>query len=300
VKVTTTTGTIYRGAMAARFNIDLKGNYITTDSFDSLDPDHSNNGLYDAAKRKDNGDVASTDGFVNVQNADIMGMLYTGPDGSYQVGSSGSVGDLGWVLGGHNGLQPGRYKNDFNMDFPDVLPPYPTGLIPTGKEVGGTNYLWILGNRNYLYDAVGGAKLQSGDKVLVVGRARLYVTGDFLMSGDASITIMPGAGLELYVGGAKADITLVNNQGLCGDFTYYGLPGNTSISLSGNNVFLGTFYAPNGDLTLSGGGSTDTDFQGSCSVRTVTMNGHFNFHYDENLKRKGPVRGYQVTSWTEI
>jgi hypothetical protein len=30
------------------------------------------------------------------------------------------------------------------------------------------------------------------------------------------------------------------------------------------------------------------------------MNGHFKFHYDENLRRKGPVRGYQVVEWKEI
>jgi len=35
-------------------------------------------------------------------------------------------------------------------------------------------------------------------------------------------------------------------------------------------------------------------------VKTVTMNGKFNFHYDENLKRVGPVSGFSVTSWKEL
>jgi hypothetical protein len=30
------------------------------------------------------------------------------------------------------------------------------------------------------------------------------------------------------------------------------------------------------------------------------MNGHFNFHYDENLGRSGPLRGFIATSWDEI
>jgi len=300
VKVTTTTGSTFRGAMAARVSVDLKGNTIETDSFDSNDPNYSTEGLYDPAKRKANGDIATTDGIINVQNANVMGTLYTGPNGSYSIGAGGSVGDLTWVLGGTDGLQPGHYKNDFNMDFPDVLPPYSTGLPPAGKDIGGTNYTWVLGNRNYLYDAAGGAKLQTGDNVLVVGRARLYVTSDFIMSGGAVITILTGASLELYVGGAKTDITTVNNAGNCGTFTYYGLPGNTSITLSGNNLFLGTIYAPSANFTLGGGGSTTVDFQGACVVRTVGMNGHFKFHFDENLRRKGPVRGYQVNSWSEI
>ena len=300
VTVTTTTSTILRGAMAARKNIDLSGNNITTDSFDSNDANYSTLGLYDPAKRKAGGDIASTDGFINVQNADIMGTLYTGPGAVYSVGSGGSVGDVPWVLGGNSGVQSGHYKSDFNMDFPDVLPPYDTGVPPDGDTIDGTNYTWILGYGNYMYTEPQGVKLQTGDKVLVVGRARLYVTGDFIMSGASSIIIAPGASLELYVGGANTSLSTVNTGGNCGTFAYYGLPSNRNIALGGNNAFLGIFYAPNANLQLSGGGSTTVDFQGSISVNSIQMNGHFNFHFDENLKRKGPIRGYQVTSWKEI
>ena len=65
-----------------------------------MDPSYSTGGLYDPAKRKAGGDVASTEGMINVQNAKVMGTLYTGPDGSYTIGAEGSVGDLDWVLGG--------------------------------------------------------------------------------------------------------------------------------------------------------------------------------------------------------
>jgi len=30
------------------------------------------------------------------------------------------------------------------------------------------------------------------------------------------------------------------------------------------------------------------------------MNGHYNFHYDENLRRVGPGRGYIPTNWKEV
>jgi hypothetical protein len=298
VRATTTTGSIFRGAMVAIENIDLKGNGIATDSFDSLDSTYSTGGLYDPAKRKANGDVASTEGMINVQNADVRGTLYTSPSGSYSVGSQGTVGDLSWPLGG--GLQPGHYKNDFNMDLPAVLAPYETALPPTPKTIGTNYYTWYLGYNNYIYS--GGVKLQTGDIVRVEGRARVYVTGDFIMSGTASISIAPGASLELYVGGATTSITVMNNAGNCGSFSYYGLPGNTSVSVSGNYLVLGTIYAPSADLQLSGGGDPKLpiDFQGACSVRSIQMNGHFNYHFDENLKRSGPIRGYQITSWREI
>ena len=298
VAVTTTEGSLYRGLIAARVNVDLNGNRIMTDSFDSMDPNHSTGGLYDPAKRKANGDVACTQGMIEVQNAEVRGTLYTGPTGSFSVGPNGTVGDLGWPLGA--GMQPGHYKNDFNMDFPDVLPPYTTGLPPASGTFNGTNYTWVLGNANYLYGDPKGAKFSTGEKILVTGRARLYVTSDFLMAGGSSIIIAPGASLQLYVGGANTSIATLNNAGNCATFTYFGLPSNTSVTLTGNDVFLGTVYAPNADLVLSGGGNNVVDYQGACVVNTIGMNGHFNFHFDENLRRKGPVRGFQVDSWTEL
>jgi hypothetical protein len=300
VAVTTADLGLFRAAMAARANIDLKGNNIATDSFDSMDPNHSTNGLYDKAKRKANGDVASLEGLINVQNADVRGTLYTGPGGSMYIGSQGSVGDLSWPLGG--GLQEGHYKNDFNMDFPDVLPPYETGLPPAAGTYNGTNYTWYLGNNNYMCTGSKDVRLMTGDKVLVVGQATVYVTGDFIMLGASSITIAPGASLKLYVGGKNTSITTLNNGGNCATFSYFGLPGNENITLSGNDLLLGTIYAPNANLTLAGSGDPKTpfDFQGACAVNTITMNGHFNFHFDENLRRAGLVRGFRITSWSEI
>ena len=198
-------------------------------------------------------------------------------------------------------MQDGHYKNDFNMDFPDVLPPYETGIPPVAGTNDGTNYTWYLGNNNYMCPDPGGIKLQTGDKVLVVGQATVYVTGDFIMAGGSSITILPGASLRLYVGGAKTEITTLNNAGNCATFSYFGLPANTSVTLSGNDILLGVIYAPNAEFTLAGSGDPKipVDFQGACAVNTIKFNGHYNFHFDENLRRKGPASGFRITSWTE-
>jgi hypothetical protein len=300
VRVKTTYGRLFQYAMAAKIEIDFKGAGVETDSFDSNDETYSTGGLYDPAKRKANGDVATTAGILNVGNAKVMGTLFTGPEGGYSLGPNGSVGDVGYVLGGNRGIQEGHYRNDFNMDFPDVLPPYASGLMPQGKEINGTNYFWVLGSGNYMDGASGGVKLQTGDKILVTGRSRVFVTGDFLMSGEAAIMIAPGASLELYVAGANASITKLNNAGSCAAFRYYGLPSNTTLTLSGNSAFLGSIYAPNAFFTLGGGGSDWVDFQGACVVNRIRMNGHYKFHFDENLRRKGPVRGFQVVEWKEI
>jgi hypothetical protein len=300
LKVATGIGALFRGPMAARVNVDLKGNQITTDSFDSLDPNYSTGGLYDPTKRKAGGDVASTQGVINVQNANIMGTLYTSPGGSYTIGPQGSVGDVAWVSGGQTGVEAGHYKNDFNMDFPDVLPPYASGLPPASGTIGGTNYTWVLDSANYMYTSANGANFNSGDTILVMGSAKLYVTGDFVMRSGSILTIAPGASLQLYVGGANTSINTVNNAGNCNSFSYFGLPSNTSITLAGNAVFMGDIYAPSANLTLSGGGNNTLDYQGAVSVSAINMNGHFNFHFDENLRRSGPIRGYQIASWSEM
>jgi hypothetical protein len=298
VRVTTGTSGIFRGGMAARVNVDLKGNKIATDSFDSIDPNYSTGGLYDPAKRKANGDIACTEGLINVQNADVRGTLYTGPGGGYTIGPQGTVGDLTWPVAG--GMQDGHYKNDFNMDFPAVLPPFQTAIQPAEATLNGTNYTWGLGDGNYLYD--GSPDIKTGDKIRVTGRAIVYVTGDFIMQGGSSIIIDPGASLRLYVGGDTTQITSLNNAGNCANFTYFGLPANTSVTISADAVLLGMIYAPNAELTLNGSADpkNPTDFQGACAVNNIKMNGHFNFHFDENLRRAGPIRGYQITSWTEI
>jgi hypothetical protein len=86
------------------------------------------------------------------------------------------------------------------------------------------------------------------------------------------------------------------------DFTLIGLPGNQDISLSGNAAYVGTIYAPNSNLTLSGGGNpaNNTDFSGAAVVKSATMNGHFTFHYDTALPNLGIIRGFDAKIWEEL
>ena len=87
-------------------------------------------------------------------------------------------------------------------------------------------------------------------------------------------------------GGAVID----NQSGHAERFFLFGLPSCTTITFGGNGNFYGGIYAPQADFNLGGGGSDVWDFVGSSVTKTVTMNGHFNFHFDENLARTGPFR----------
>jgi hypothetical protein len=62
---------------------------------------------------------------------------------------------------------------------------------------------------------------------------------------------------------------------------------------------VGVIYAPSAELTLNGGGNNN-GLIGSSITKTITMNGHYDFHYDEALGNLGPAAGFAPTSWTEL
>ena len=118
------------------------------------------------------------------------------------------------------------------------------------------------------------------------------------LAGNSYIKVATNAVFELYVGGGSAALLgrgVINEAASSTNFVYNGLPSNTSLSLGGNAEFKGIIYAPHAALSLNGSGSAENDFIGASITSTVTMNGHYNFHYDENLVNYGPDRGYIVT-----
>jgi len=293
IVVRTRLDALFAKGMVARQNIDINGNFISLDSFDSADPNYSTNGQYDPNKRKDNATIAANSNIFNVGNADIRGKIASGPFGIPNIGPNGTVGDNAWVDGGNHGIQTNHWSNDSNFSFFDVDPP-PGGAVPPPSQ---NPYDYVLANGNYLINTG-----TFGGKVNVTGSATLLVTTDVKFKGQDSINIQPGASLKLYVSAASASIAgqgVQNDTGNAANFIYYGLPSNTSLSYSGNAGLIGSIYAPNADFTLSGGGNSNIDFAGASVTKSVKMNGHCNFHFDENLMRAGPHRGWIATSWDE-
>jgi hypothetical protein len=306
VRVTTRRESLWTKAMVAKGNIDLMGNNVQTDSFDSEDPDHSENGRYpgiNSSKRKAGGDVATNSDLVNslnVGNAEIFGRVATGPLGSVSIGPQGSVGDLAWHAGNNRGIKPGWSANDMNVLFAEILRPYNSGFDPQSGTVDGTTYKYVLSGGNYMMSNLS----MAGNDVMYVERdSVLLVTGSISITGNANIEIAHGASLRLYMEGASASVGgngLVNNNSSALSFIYFGLKSNTSLALSGNAAFTGAIYAPYAAFTMGGGGNNTYDFVGSSVSDTVKMNGHFNFHYDEALGRAQWTRGFVVDSWNEL
>lgn len=125
-------------AMAARETIDLNGNNILTDSFDSEDPAKSRNGLYDPTRAGSNGDVASNATIMNsvdIGNANIYGRVATGPGGTVALGPNGGVGSHAWQTANPGTMQPEWVTHDSNFTFPDTTIPYTSGLTPASGNV---------------------------------------------------------------------------------------------------------------------------------------------------------------------
>ncbi len=292
---------LFPKGMVAKGQIDMSGNDVTSDSFDSEDPFYSTGGRYDVNKAKDNGDVATNSGLVNslnVGNADIYGHVATGPGGSVAVGPNGAVGNFDWHKF-HNGIQPGWCTDDMNVSFPDIDPPYTSGPAPTSAEISGIDYEYVLGKNSYYMNQF---SLGAKELMLVTNNAVLFVNGSFSMSGQSQIIIATNASLKLYVNG-PADVGgngIVNQNAYATNFFFFGCTNNTSLKLSGNAEFTGVIYAPQAEFTLGGGGNDTYDFVGASVSKTVKMNGHYKFHYDEALGRYGATSEYLITSWREL
>ena len=315
VRVSTTNDAIFAKGLVAKGRIDLSGNGIATDSYDSLNPAHSTGGMYDATKRRDKGDIAtnsSIDGDINVWNTEIYGKASTGPGGSVRI-HNGKVGSLAHHADPTaTGIEPGYVTDDMNVYFPDVDHPGTGGFIAAvGLPVTWPSGPYVIDGvpANYNYHVQGNYYLKTGldlnnKSMVITGPTKFLIDGNFSISGGSGgITIAPGASLEIFMNGTTTTISgqgIANKAGRPANFSYWGLPNNTLVKLQGNGDFIGTIYAPSAALVMGGGGSSGDDFMGAAVAGSVTMGGHYKVHYDESLLPFGQRRGYTIVTWNEV
>lgn len=175
---------------------------------------------------------------------------------------------------------------------------YTYSLTAPNSSVTTEYYDFILSGGNY---QVSSMSLSGSQRLLVTRDSVLYDTGDFSMTGNSKLIIVPGASLKLYVAGntSLAGNGVFNYTLDASKFMYYGLPSNTKIDISGNAAFTGVIYAPRADLKLNGSGNSVYDVVGATVTKTATFNGHFHFHYDERLGRSQVLSKFTVAYWQE-
>jgi hypothetical protein len=223
------------------------------------------------------------DGVVNIGNHSILGNLYLGPGASYSSGTNQVTGQIYY---------------DYNVLFPPVtLPNYTWWPAPTTNGMHDFTIINTALLNSFLVSDSLPIQIEPGVKVTLK-----VTSGNFQPS---SLTILGGStnsgSLTIYQISGTATFT-GNGTGpgfRAEDFYYFGLPGVTAIDLKGTTSFLGVIYAPNAALTLSGGGNNNS-LIGSAIVKSVTLNGHYDFHFDMALLTNGPVRGYIAGGWQEF
>jgi hypothetical protein len=123
------------------------------------------------------------------------------------------------------------------------------------------------------------------------------------MSGIDQITIAPGGSLKMYCGGTSCTVGgngVLNLAGYAEDFILECTDSVTTFNFNGNGEFIGVLVGPNANMTMNGAGSADNNFIGSVMMNSITMNGHFSFHYDEALSALKNNPRLLVKSWDEI
>lgn len=275
--------------------IELDGNKITIDSFDSSDPLYSTDGLYVPSKRLDRCRVTVEEGIedaMNIGNADIWGTIATTPTATVSIGPQGGVGNRTWHEAGKHGLQPGAWTKDATATMPDPPPP-PAGAIPVPaptkisgmKTITIGSGVWVASSMNVAY--------------VVTGNATLICQGTIKAKSSQPITVKQGASLKLYAYDATdlAGSAVVNETRQAANFILYGMS-DKDITFKGGADFIGQIWAPNSYVSAGGGsGGTPFHLAGSLQAKALKLNGGMDYHYDEALGNGG---GLTMSRWKEL
>lgn len=296
VRVKTRINYKFNYAMLGKGTIDISGGAMI-DSFNSNDPLKSTGGQYDPTKRSDLAVVATSSkalGSVKIGNLDVYGKIAVGPGGTVDK-VNGTVGDIAWVSNPANDgkIQPGHFTDDVNLFIPDVQMPNPfAGLPPVGGFVGATFYDYILPAGDWTLPSISGNAV----KILVTGKARLYVAGSTTIGNAGALSIAAGGSLEFFSNGNIDMKGAVNNPGVAKNLSFLGLPNCKLIGVNAGAQFAASVYAPQADVTISGSG----DGSGAVVANTFKLSGGMKWHYDEGLQGD-PLEGrYVAASWQEL
>ena len=323
----------FANGLVAKTSVTFNGNNATVDSWNS-DPNGNGSVIraYDAAYRNDNGSVGSisiTNSAVVVQNADIWGFVATGgADPTAFVGTNGSI--LGdppspgpWTKGN---VDPARVSTTFTATFDPVTAPTTSAItdlgtintdglvLPRAADVAA-NLASADGYYHYNADSIH----LSNKAITISGKVLLRMsntsTGISISGGGGAINITGTGALTVYTpgsvsiagqgvsngvdgpdGGTAIDLASELNQPI--RFQIFGTKtsGTQSMSISGNGLFSGVIYAPQGDVSISGNGAVN----GSIVANNITLSGNAQFHYDESLANYDDGNPFRIGRWKEL
>ena len=304
---------IFGNSVVAKGNVTFSGS-AEIDSYDS------DLGPWNAATNRSDRSTVATNSTVQISgSAEIYGYVATG-------GAAPDVGTGGRIYGATSPASPlvdsTRVRTDFNTNFTDATAPAVTATSLGAYALGSTTAVVLprtgdlpSENGRYVYSATSLA--MSGSALLRIdGPVDIIVTGDLSMSGSSQLEVGGGSStnpsLNLYCAGdiSMGGAGMVNSSTKPINASIWGTKpsGSTqTITLGGSAAFIGTIYAPNGNIVQSG----SVDMQAAFVGNTVTLSSGCRLHYDVQLANAassgGPTplagtgNGYlRVRAWSEL
>ena len=290
----------YKNGFDSKNGFVLKGQNVTMDSYNSAD------GAYSGSNRGSEIRVSTvsieTDA-IDIGNANIFGYvavgatLASGQTGSdvIDVGKNGTISSYGEA----QIVQEDRILTDYYASFPNR----PAPSVSSGWEfpnsgtitTSGTYYVdgdWSLGGNS------GALAIAPNTDVILV------VTGEFNLTGKATLTLNTDATLKLFVEG---DVS-VGGNGILNSSNPENLEvigtntneGEQTIKINGNGQLSATVYAPNANVELKGGGSSGRVY-GAVVAYDASLVGNSHFSFDEALADVNlGGTDYEVIQWLEM
>ena len=289
----------FRLALFGVKTVNMNNANIVVDSYDSRDPNKSTGGFYDVAKRQETGDIATNGKLLDAGSAHIYGDAATNAGGTV-LNASNVSGEI----------RDDFYQDTFAVKRPDVsATPGTPNAITTAITIDATP-------DDPIQVIVSQIRLSGPETIRIKGAAdgsptyaQITVNGDMSLTGNSQLVIDPGVRVRFFIqGDAEIAGNGVTNPNSPLNLQFYGLdravntdgspvtPG--TMKIAGNGGFRGTVYAPTYNVTMVGGGTTDSIF-GSFIGWSVGMTGIQSVHYDEALSDSGLIADYKVVSWFE-
>ena len=320
----------FRHGLAARNGITFSGNGVVLDSFnsnygpyDSLLANSSFSGIipagYGDRGYNRNDDIYIASSVLNVTgldpalvqgNASVYGYVTVSPTSTASIGPNGKV--ASYDTDQHDAS---RVLSDFYANFPII---FDSNELSSGGSYATINEATVIDGSSQQdsplqFDVASINLAGNGKNLEINGHVRLLLQGDLSVSGHSGIVINSNSSLSLYT---AADVNIAGNgvanaDAVGANFYVYGtaacsLNGSgdevagQSISIRGNGQLSAVVYAPSGDITLNGGGSSGSVSGGMVGF-TARVTGGSAFHFDEALRAIVNDGGsFTIKSWLEM
>ncbi len=253
------------------------------------------------------------DGIVMDKNACTDS--YNSDSGSYAstvLDSMGNIGSNGTVKtakdvtigGGIQTATPGGISlGPFNTVNGDTTT---TADSASFDLVDSSDFVWAEANSNAPAGLTGAGYVYDGlDNSLTMGAfgninldAGVYYFSDIDFGQGATLTLTPGASVEIYVTGTIhfAQSSTANNGGTPSDLIIYS--SGLSLQFDQANIFYGVFYGPNAHTQYD----QTTEFYGSLVSGTIKLDAGACFHFDRDLMnyKTGYTHTVERIAWREI